>query len=352
METITVNASRTYQVQVGAGLLARTGELSAPLIQGRDAVIVSDSNVWPRYGRTVAGSLAQVGFRVREFVFPAGEASKNPQVLLELLTFLARHELTRSDAVFALGGGVTGDMAGLAAALYLRGIACVQLPTSLLSMVDSSVGGKTAVDLPEGKNLVGTFTQPHLVLCDTQALDTLSPAVLAEGWAEIIKYGMIRSRELLDFLREKPAGENLDWVIAQCLTIKRDVVAADERDNAVRQVLNFGHTIGHAIERCGHYAIYHGEGVAMGMAIMTRACVKQGRCPAECWTVLEELLDKYHLPKTCDMDPADLLAAARADKKRRGNAITLIQPERLGNCVLYKTDYDELARVLEVGMAL
>ena len=208
------------------------------------------------------------------------------------------------------------------------------------------------VDLPEGKNLVGTFTQPHLVLCDTQALDTLSPAVLAEGWAEIIKYGMIRSRELLDFLREKPAGENLDWVIAQCLTIKRDVVAADERDNAVRQVLNFGHTIGHAIERCGHYAIYHGEGVAMGMAIMTRACVKQGRCPAECWTVLEELLDKYHLPKTCDMDPADLLAAARADKKRRGNAITLIQPERLGNCVLYKTDYDELARVLEVGMAL
>lgn len=352
METITVNASRTYQVQVGAGLLARTGELSAPLIQGRDAVIVSDSNVWPRYGRTVAGSLAQAGFRVREFVFPAGEASKNPQVLLELLTFLARHELTRSDAVFALGGGVTGDMAGLAAALYLRGIACVQLPTSLLSMVDSSVGGKTAVDLPEGKNLVGTFTQPHLVLCDTQALDTLSPAVLAEGWAEIIKYGMIRSRELLDFLREKPAGENLDWVIAQCLTIKRDVVAADERDNAVRQVLNFGHTIGHAIERCGHYVIYHGEGVAMGMAIMTRACVKQGRCPAECWTVLEELLDKYHLPKTCDMDPADLLAAARADKKRRGNAITLIQPERLGNCVLYKTDYDELARVLEVGMAL
>ena len=352
METITVNASRTYQVQVGAGLLARTGELSAPLIQGRDAVIVSDSNVWPRYGRTVAGSLVQAGFRVREFVFPAGEASKNPQVLLELLTFLARHELTRSDAVFALGGGVTGDMAGLAAALYLRGIACVQLPTSLLSMVDSSVGGKTAVDLPEGKILVGTFTQPHLVLCDTQALDTLSPAVLAEGWAEIIKYGMIRSRELLDFLREKPAGENLDWVIAQCLTIKRDVVAADERDNAVRQVLNFGHTIGHAIERCGHYAIYHGEGVAMGMAIMTRACVKQGRCPAECWTVLEELLDKYHLPKTCDMDPADLLAAARADKKRRGNAITLIQPERLGNCVLYKTDYDELARVLEVGMAL
>ena len=224
------------------------------------------------------------------------------------------------------------------------------MPTSLLAAVDSSVGGKTAVDLPEGKNLVGTFTQPHLVLCDTGTLDTLPPAVLAEGWAEIIKYGMIRSRELLDFLWEKPAGADLDWVIGHCLSIKRDVVAEDERDNAVRQVLNFGHTIGHAIERCSGYSIFHGEGVAMGMAIMTRACVRQGKCPAECWTVLERLLDKYHLPKRCDVAPERLLEAARADKKRRGEAITLIQPREPGECVLFRTDYGELARVLELGM--
>jgi 3-dehydroquinate synthase len=339
-------------VKIGPGLLAQTGQLSAPLISGRDAVIVSDSNVWPLYGQTVADSLTKAGFRVDHFVFPAGETSKTPQTLVELLTFLAQKELTRSDAVFALGGGVTGDMAGLAASLYLRGIPCVQLPTSLLSVVDSSVGGKTAVDLPEGKNLVGTFTQPHLVLCDTQTLNTLAPAVYAEGWAEIIKYGMIRSKTLLDFLSQNPAGTDIEWVIAHCLEIKRDVVNEDERDNAVRQILNFGHTIGHAIERCGNYQYYHGEGVAMGMAIMTRACVRMGKCPVECQTVLEALLDKYHLPKTCHMERENLLEAAKADKKRRGNTITLVQPDKLGHCVLHKTDYDELAQVLTLGRDL
>ena len=350
MRSITVNASRIYEVKIGPGLLTQTGELSAPLIKGREAVIVSDSNVWPLYGEMVQTSLEAAGFQVERFVFPAGERSKTPQTLLELLTFLAQKGLSRADAVFALGGGVTGDMAGLAASLYQRGIACVQLPTSLLSVVDSSVGGKTAVDLPEGKNLVGTFTQPHLVLCDTDVLKTLPAAVEAEGWAEIIKYGMIRSAQLLDRLKQKPVGDELEWVIAHCVAIKRDVVNEDEQDNAVRQLLNFGHTIGHAIERCADYTIYHGEGVAMGMAIMTRACVKQGKCPAECLTVLEGLLDQYSLPKNCDIPKEKLLEAARADKKRRGSTITLVQPDRSGSCVLYKTDYEELARVLEMGM--
>jgi 3-dehydroquinate synthase len=352
MRSILVNASRTYEVKIGSGLLAQTGALAAPLVKGRDAVIVSDSNVWPLYGKTVQDSLERSGFQVDHFVFPAGETSKNTDTLVELLTFLARKGLTRSDAVFALGGGVTGDMAGLAASLYLRGVPCIQLPTSLLAVVDSSVGGKTAVDLPEGKNLVGTFSQPHLVLCDIDTLATLEPAVYAEGWAEIIKYGMIRSKELLDFLVQQPAGTDLEWVIAHCLEIKRDVVHEDEQDNAVRQVLNFGHTIGHAIERCGNYQYYHGEGVAMGMAIMTRACVKMGTCPPECWAVLEALLDKYHLPKTCTEKREALLEAAQADKKRRGDAITLIQPDQLGHCVLHPTDYRELDHILELGMTL
>ena len=254
METISVHASRDYEVRIGSGLLTRTGELSAPLIKGRHAMIVSDSNVWPLYGAMVQASLEDAGFQVDHFVFPAGEQSKNTDTLVQLLTCLAQKGMTRSDGVFALGGGVTGDMAGLAASLYLRGIPCVQLPTSLLSVVDSSVGGKTAVDLPEGKNLVGTFTQPHLVLCDTNVLATLSPQVEAEGWAEIIKYGMIRSQELINFLLENTPGTDIEWVIAHCVSIKRDVVAQDEQDNAVRQVLNFGHTIGHAIERCGGYS--------------------------------------------------------------------------------------------------
>lgn len=352
METISVHASRDYEVRIGSGLLTRTGELSAPLIKGRHAIIVSDSNVWPLYGSMVQASLEDAGFQVDHFVFPAGEQSKNTDTLVRLLTRLAQMGMTRSDAVFALGGGVTGDMAGLAASLYLRGIPCVQLPTSLLSVVDSSVGGKTAVDLPEGKNLVGTFTQPHLVLCDTNVLATLSPQVEAEGWAEIIKYGMIRSQELINFLLENTPGTDIEWVIAHCVSIKRDVVAQDEQDNAVRQVLNFGHTIGHAIERCSGYSLYHGEGVAMGMAIMTRACARQKKCPPACWTVLETLLDKYHLPKTTDKSVDELLEAAHADKKRRGDAITLIQPEVLGRCGLYPTNYDELRRVLELGMPL
>ena len=352
METISVHASRDYEVRIGSGLLTRTGELSAPLIKGRHAMIVSDSNVWPLYGSMVQASLEDAGFQVDHFIFPAGEQSKNTDTLVRLLTYLAQMDMTRSDAVFALGGGVTGDMAGLAASLYLRGIPCVQLPTSLLSVVDSSVGGKTAVDLPEGKNLVGTFTQPHLVLCDTNVLATLSPQVEAEGWAEIIKYGMIRSQELINFLLENTPGTDIEWVIAHCVSIKRDVVAQDEQDNAVRQVLNFGHTIGHAIERCSGYSLYHGEGVAMGMAIMTRACARQKKCPPACWTVLETLLDKYHLPKTTDKSVDELLEAAHADKKRRGDAITLIQPEVLGRCGLYPTNYDELRRVLELGMPL
>ena len=350
METITVNASRSYEVRIGPGLLDQVGELSAPLVRGRKAAVVSDSNVWPLYGRRVENSLTRAGFQVSVFQFPAGESSKTTATLVELLTFLAREGLSREDPVFALGGGVTGDMGGLAAALYLRGVPCIQLPTSLLSMVDSSVGGKTAVDLPEGKNLVGTFTQPHLVLCDIQALDTLPDQVMAEGWAEVIKYGMIHSPELLRRLEgEDPAGD-LEWIIAHCVTIKRDVVGVDERDTGARQLLNFGHTIGHAIERCGGYSIYHGEGVAMGMAIMTRACVREGNCPAECWTVLESLLDRFHLPKTCSMDQKALLAAARSDKKRRGDTITLIQPRKVGECVLNKTDYRELSQVLERGM--
>ncbi|MEA4932065.1 MAG: 3-dehydroquinate synthase [Lawsonibacter sp.] len=351
MTSITVNASRTYEVRIGPDLLVQTGALSAPLLSGRQAVIVSDSNVWPLYGQTVQDSLERAEFRVDSFVFPAGETSKSTQTLVELLTFLAQTGLTRSDAVFALGGGVTGDMAGLAAALYLRGIPCIQLPTSLLAAVDSSVGGKTAVDLPEGKNLVGTFTQPHLVLCDTDVLNTLPPAVYAEGWAEIIKYGMIGSKALLNVLQNDPAAVDMEWIIAHCVSIKRDVVAADERDNDVRQLLNFGHTIGHAIERCGNYSIYHGEGVAMGMAIMTRACVRMGKCPPECWQVLEALLDQYHLPKTCGIKAEDLLKASGTDKKRRGETITIIQPSELGTCTLRQTNDQELAQVLALGEA-
>lgn len=349
MEQVLVRASRTYEVVIGEDMLAELGVRAAALIRGRKAVIVTDSNVGPLYGKQATETLKTEGFAVETFTFPAGEASKNPVTLLEILTFFANAELTRQDVVIALGGGVTGDLAGLAASLYLRGVPCVQVPTSLLAMVDSSVGGKTAVDLPEGKNLVGTFTQPYLVVCDRKVLDTLAPEVFAEGMAEVIKYGMIRSRELLELLLRDETAEKLENVIAQCVRLKRDVVAEDEQDLGERQILNFGHTFGHAIEREMNYQLFHGECVAIGMAIMTRALVRDGRCPASCAAILAELLKKYQLPDQTDLPSERILVAARADKKRRGDSITLIEPNTLGNCVLVKTDFAELARLLELG---
>ena len=244
---------------------------------------------------------------------------------------------------------MTGDLAGLAASLYLRGVPCIQVPTSLLAMVDSSVGGKTAVDLPEGKNLVGTFTQPYLVLCDITTLDTLPKEVFEEGMAEVIKYGMIRSKELLELLLTDDAERKRERVIARCVRLKRDVVAEDEQDFGERQILNFGHTLGHAIEREMNYKLFHGDCVAIGMAIMTRALVRDGRCPESCEKILEKLLKKYQLPNSTELPSERILAAARADKKRRGEKITLIEPKTLGNCVLVKTDFAELARLLELG---
>ena len=352
MRKITVPTADPYEVWIGSGLLGEAGPRAAALTEGRTALLLSDSGVWPLYGKTVAESLKKTGFRVEPFVFPMGEKSKSPDTLLELLTFMSQRELTRSDVLFALGGGVTGDLGGLAAALYLRGIPCVELPTSLLAMVDSSVGGKTAVNLPQGKNLVGTFTQPKLVLCDPDALKTLPQDMLAEGWAEVIKYGMLGSRELLSLLRKGPEQNDTEQIIALCVEMKRDLAAADERDLGKRQILNFGHTIGHAAECCSGLDIRHGAGVAMGMAVMTRACVRLGRCPAACWDILEELLDIYCLPKTCPMGAEELLKAARADKKRRGEEITLVLPEKIGHCILRRTNYDELALLLERGLAL
>ncbi len=349
MTEIQISASRTYDVVIGRGLLSQAGQRIAPLIRGRNAVIISDSNVFSLYGQAVQKSLESAGFAVNTAVFTAGEENKNPQTLLDLLNQVGGFGLTRSDVIVALGGGVVGDMGGLCAALYLRGIPCVQIPTSLLAMVDSSVGGKTAVNLDSGKNQMGTFTQPHLVLCDLDCLDTLSPQVYAEGMAEIIKYGMIRSKTLLNQLLKGDMQKEIEDVVAQCIAIKRDVVNSDERDVGERQILNFGHTVGHAIEALGHYQIFHGEGVAMGMAILTRGCVKLGMCDPQCLQILETLLEKYHLPQHTDFTPEALYSATKSDKKRAGKAITLILPDEIGNCVLHQTDDQLLMSLIQAG---
>ena len=348
MIKIQVAASRQYQVLVGEGLLKQAGDLAAPLVKGRGAMLVSDDKVFSLYGSTLEKSLSAAGFQVEHFVFPHGEASKNTDTLLALVNAMAEKQLTRADTVFALGGGVTGDMAGLAAALYLRGLACVQLPTTLLAAVDSSVGGKTAVDLPAGKNLFGAFSQPRLVLCDTACLASLPEPIRADGFAEVIKYGMIKSAPLLAQLGE--AQVDIDNVIGQCVSIKRDVVEADEFDKGERQLLNFGHTLGHAMEALSGYQMSHGSAVARGMALMTRGCAALGLCGRDCVQALEVLLRQYGLPQNCPYSPEAMVDKARADKKRSGDSINLVLPEVPGRCRVEKSSFETLLKLAKAGM--
>lgn len=349
MRMVEVKTAPAYEVRVGSGLLSRCGEHIAQVHARCTAVLVTDSCVDPLYAATVSRSLEEAGFRAVKFIFPAGERSKNLETYASLLSFLAEREVTRSDLIVALGGGVVGDLAGFAAATYLRGMDFVQLPTTLLAQVDSSVGGKTAVDLPQGKNLAGAFWQPRLVLCDTKCLDTLPPDVLADGLAEAVKYGMIADKELLRLLREGGIKSDPEGIISRCIRIKADVVAADERDNGARQLLNFGHTAAHAMEKHSGFALTHGRAVAMGMAVITRACVKQGLVTPEIREILEDTLTKNGLPVSCGFPASILAQGAASDKKRRGDTITLVLPKQLGECILSPVPLSELENFFQSG---
>lgn len=344
MNTVTVKASRDYQVLIGQGLLSSLGQEAAAVVKGRRVCIVSDSNVFPLYGAAAAASLEQTGFTVHTFIFPAGEQSKSAAVWLDLLNTLAACGLTRADAIVALGGGVVGDLSGFAAATYLRGVAYIQVPTSLLAMVDSSVGGKTAIDLPAGKNLCGAFCQPRLVLCDTDCLRTLPRDVLLGGCAEIIKYGVLGSRDLFDRLKSGPDGQDWPWVITQCVSMKRDVVEEDEFDTGRRQSLNLGHTLGHAIERNSDFSLSHGQAVAIGMAMIARSAARFDLCSQETADEIVSLLRTYSLPVDTDQNLDDILSTALGDKKRQGSTLTLIVPRTIGCCELYPIPVADLPR--------
>lgn len=351
MTTIEVKASRSYPVEIGHGLLDSLGGKAAALVRGRRAAIVSDSAVYPLYGGAVQGSLAAAGFRVCVFVFPRGEQSKNGETYLRLLSFLEEHSLTRADLLVALGGGVTGDLTGFAAATYLRGVAYVQVPTTLLAMVDSSVGGKTAIDLPAGKNLAGAFYQPSLVLCDTALLSTLPRLIFRDGCAEAIKYGILRGGSLFRALQEPRAWEAPEALIAQCITIKRDTVGRDEFDTGCRQLLNLGHTIGHAVEAGSGFSLSHGQSIAVGMGAIARAAVSFGLCAPEARDAILDLLGRYDLPTTTDQTPEALCAIALGDKKRQGNTITLAVPREIGCCELLTIPVEALGDWIREGIS-
>ena len=277
MKTVSVHASRSYEIRIGRGLLQEAGEQIRAVTDAKKVMLVSDDAVWPLYGGAVRRSLETAGLTVCSFVFPHGESSKCACTYLELLDALCAQQLTRKDAIAVLGGGVAGDLAGFAASTYLRGIGFIQIPTTLLAMVDSSVGGKTAIDLPAGKNLAGTFYQPWLVLCDPDCLTTLPEDIFRDGCAEVIKYAVLGNAPFFDDLRAGSAHAQLEHIIETCVTMKRDIVAQDEFDRGQRQLLNLGHTFGHGIEACSGFAVSHGSAVAIGMAMMVRAAAASAR---------------------------------------------------------------------------
>ncbi|MBP5255139.1 MAG: 3-dehydroquinate synthase [Lachnospiraceae bacterium] len=342
MRTIRIDTAKSYDVVIGRGLLAEAGTRIRETCGPAACMLVSDDRVFALYGEAVKKSLEEAGIRTAVFTFPHGEASKTLATYAALLEELCVQRITRSDLIVALGGGVTGDLAGFAAATYRRGIPCVQIPTSLLAMVDSSVGGKTAVDLAHGKNMAGAFLQPSLVLCDTDTLSTLPEEEYACGCAEIIKYAMIESEAFFESLERTPVRCQEEEVIAACVDMKRKYVTQDEFDRGVRMFLNFGHTFGHAAEACSGFSILHGQGVAMGMAAVTRAAVKRGLCAPEVSARLEALLMRYGLPTETPYPANRLLSSALSDKKARGGTVSLIVPRAVGRCVIRPVPGEEL----------
>ncbi len=347
MKIINVNASKKYDVIIGEGILSSLGERCVSLLGKGRAVIVTDSNVTPLWLGKAKESLEKAGIDTLEFIFPAGEESKSKETLFDLVEFMAENRLTRSDFAVALGGGVTGDMVGLASSLYLRGIEFVQVPTTLLAAVDSSVGGKTAVNLNSGKNLMGAFYQPALVLCDILTLSTLPENIFADGMAEVIKYGVIFDKDLFDKVSGGDVKSDMESVIARCVELKRDVVAMDEFDKGDRQLLNFGHTMAHSVEKLSNFEISHGSAVAIGMVIAAKASHALGWSDEDCTQAIIDANKNNNLPVECDFASADLADIALSDKKRTGGTINFVVPKVLGECELKKIPVEVLYKIAE-----
>lgn len=328
MEKITIKAAKPYDILIEAGLLRRAGEILKDVLQPCKICVVTDSNVAELYASTLLISLTEGGYEPCVFRFEAGEEHKTTATVNDLVEYMARKGLTRSDAVVALGGGVTGDIAGFAASIYMRGIRYVQVPTSLLACLDSSVGGKTGANLAAGKNFVGSFWQPCMVICDYSLLETLPHEYYLDGIAEAVKCGAIMDAELFAYLGN--VSPEARRIIKKCVEIKAGIVEKDEREEGIRAILNFGHTIGHAIEKCSEYTISHGHAVAIGMVVISRAAYNKGLCRENFSIPIGNLLTRYGLPVSSPFNAGDLAEAVLADKKRNGSYSKIIVLDRIG----------------------
>lgn len=349
MQKLTLNTKTPCEIFIERGILLECGRLLREKSGAARLVLVCGDTVDRLYADTAVHSLSQYGFEVHRFVYPHGESSKTPETLLSLLSFTAKCGLDRSDAIVALGGGVTGDIAGFASAVYMRGIDCIQIPTTLLSMVDSSVGGKTAVDLPEGKNLIGAFHQPRLVIIDPDTLGTLPPDSISDGCAEIVKYAVLCKPELCEMLPE--IMQKTEEIIYECLKIKCRYIESDEFDVGQRRLLNLGHTVGHALEKYSEYTLSHGKAVAVGLYTVTRAAFINGDCDMASLVAVWDALSSVGLPCEYTADVDELCKLIMLDKKKQSVDITLVIPHSMGHCELIKLPVSELNSYLFGGEA-
>lgn len=340
-----VKTSAQYDVNIGSGILSKCGEIIGGVKKPCRVAIITDSNVEKLYLQKVRQSLEKEGFECISFSFSAGEKSKCAKTFIEILEFLATNKITRSDLAVALGGGVVGDITGFCASCYLRGIDFVQIPTTLLAAVDSSVGGKTAIDLDAGKNLAGAFYQPISVVCDTDTFKTLPERQVSCGYAEVIKYAVLFDEKFFTSLLK---GESeIEETVEKCVIFKRNIVSDDEFDRGERQLLNLGHTSAHGIEKASGYTVTHGEAVAIGMVIAEKIARNVGVCKEDFSEKLLKILEKYNLPTRCEYSAKEIFEASLSDKKRNGKKIKLVLPERVGKCVLYEADVNSLYEIFE-----
>ncbi len=346
MHTLRINLpGREYDIKIEKGILEHSGKLIAEIHNRCKIAVVTDSNVEPLYSEKLLNSLKACGFDAFVITVPAGESSKSVDMLNHLYGEMLSLGITRTDLIVALGGGVVGDLTGFCASTLLRGIPFIQIPTTLLSQVDSSVGGKVAVNLPQGKNLVGSFYQPKLVIIDPLCLETLPDRVFSDGMAEVIKYGVILDDNLFEKIENSPSRKGImniiEDVIYRSCDLKRMVVEEDELDTGKRMVLNFGHTFGHAIEKKYNFCDYtHGEAVAAGMVMASEYGENRGTTPIGTSVRIATLCGKFNLPTSVKIDKQSLLDAVKVDKKGEGNMVSLVIPEKIGKVVMKKTEKD------------
>ncbi len=343
MRELFVNlGEKSYPIYIENNILDSALQYISPVFKGKKIMIISDDNVFPLYGDKIKNSLLTT-YECYEHILPHGEESKNIDRVKDVYASLIEAHITRSDLIIALGGGVVGDLGGFVASTYLRGVSYIQIPTSLLAQVDSSVGGKVAVDLPQGKNLVGSFYHPKMVLIDPMALRTLTERYFRDGMGEVIKYGFIQSASLYEKLKvidtREELYEALEDIIYECVDCKREVVEEDELDTGRRMILNFGHTLGHAVEQYyGYMRESHGEAVAIGMYQIIKIAEEAGITGEGMAEAIKNILLKYQLPYECDVDRKLLLSAIRKDKKNLSGELNVILLHNIGEAWIYKTD--------------